>query len=252
MVSWKQNTIEEIVDSESKMIFQWEKLYGAYFHNAWKLNSLLNNFLKSVDKPQNFLFIAFLSQIKKHHTLALFSALRQHHIQTGMMLRQVIEATSWAIYALWNTDEDLFFAKRPSWAIFVPDKLDVQKNKWLAVNFPEKTIEFKKIKTLINDSVAHCDIVYTFQNFDPSSIAKWEFYTPFFDITDEYKVKSDLWFVANVIIGVLDLFYGANLKYWVFQFVDDFLLVFQSLVKENNDLKTEMMKHPRFIKVTEL
>ena len=74
------------------------------------------------------------------------------------------------------------------------------------------------------------------------------FYTPFFDFDDEYKVKSDLWFIANIALGLMDLFYGVNQQYRVFQLIDDFNAKFKQLLDQNNKLKSEMMQYPRFKK----
>jgi hypothetical protein len=76
------------------------------------------------------------------------------------------------------------------------------------------------------------------------------FKTTFFDPDDEYIVKTDLWFVANTIMGLLDLFYGVNQQYKVFKFVDDFDINFKKLVDQNNKLKEEMMNTERYKKVS--
>ena len=72
------------------------------------------------------------------------------------------------------------------------------------------------------------------------------FKTTFFDPEDDYWIKTDLWFVANTVLGLLDLFYGVNQQYKVFQLADDFDTKFKQLVAENNRLKAEMMSTDRF------
>jgi hypothetical protein len=230
------------------MIEKWEDLYWEFFQNTFWFIELLNNCIKTIDDLTKFKFVYFLSHIKKHLTLALFSSLRQHHVQTGMDLRQVLEATSWAIYALWNSENEKFCTKKENWSINVPEKLGKARNKWIQENFPEKSKEIVKLKDLINWSVAHSDLIYTFLTLDAKDIEKWILHTPFFDIYDEYKVKNDLWFVANVTMGILDLFVWANDKFKVFQFEGNFLSKFRLLINQNNQLKLQMMNHPRFIK----
>jgi len=78
------------------------------------------------------------------------------------------------------------------------------------------------------------------------------FHTPFFDFEDDHHVKGHLWWIANMAMGLLDLFYGVNQKHKAIQFVDDFLTRFQSLVEQNNKLKAEMMSSERFKKAQEL
>lgn len=82
-MEFKQSTIGEILDSEKEMVLHGAERFGAYFVHASEINNLLNHFVKSVD-PDRYFFAAFLSHIKRHHTLALFSAARLHLIQTGM------------------------------------------------------------------------------------------------------------------------------------------------------------------------
>ncbi len=102
-MDFKQSTFGEIIDSERDMILTADKRYGAYYINASEFNILLNEFIKSVDLDR-FIFAIFLSQVKKHSTLALFSVVRLHHTQAMMDLRQVLEAGACASYAIANTE----------------------------------------------------------------------------------------------------------------------------------------------------
>ncbi len=244
-VDFKQGTIPEILDSERAMVALGAKRYGEYFDNASEFNNLLNNFIKSVDQPDRFIFMLFYSQVKKHHTLALFSTLRLHHIQAGMDLRQTIEASQWGTYAMNNIEKEKFVEEEDG-ILVTKDKHEKAMYLWLDQNFLVKANEFKKLKSLISGSVGHSNIAYAFQNFEMGSADDPGFSIPFFDIEDDFHVKSDLWFVANVALGILDLFYGANQKYKVFQLADDFMPRFQALVKKNNELKTEMMNTDRY------
>lgn len=226
--------------------------YGDYFINAGEFNALLNSFIKSIDDPEKFIFVAFLSQVRINATLALFSSVRLHHVQAGMNLRQLLEAGAWAAYAMGNAEKEKFYEMDTAGVLQVPKKLKEARDNWLTQNFQPKSDEIKKLKELINYSVAHANIVYTFQNFEARSKENTGFNTPFFDFDDEYLVKSDLWFLANVIMGFLDLFYGVNARYKVFKLQDDFLPVFRGLVSQNHNLKAEMMKHPRYQKAMQL
>ena len=76
---------------------------------------MLNNFIKSIDDPTKFIFIAFLSQVKKHHTLDLFSAVRFHHIQMRMNLRQVLESDAWATYAMTHEEQKYVLRREKEW-----------------------------------------------------------------------------------------------------------------------------------------
>lgn len=254
-MDFKSSTIGEILDSEREMVIKGTELYGEFFVNASEFNDLLINFIKSVDDPTKFIFLAFLSQIRKHHTLALFSAVRLHHIQAGMNLRQVFEAGAWAVYAMGHADDKKFCERDPkdaSWIIQVPKQLKDERDRWLNAKFQDKSDWMKNLKNIINSSVAHSNIAYVFQNFKARPIDNPGFELSFFDDFDEHKIKTDLWSIANTALGFLDLFYGANLRYKVFQFVDGFMPRFKALVAQHEALKKQMMISPRFIKAMNL
>lgn len=246
-MKFKQSNIGEIIESEREMALTGAQRYGEYFINAAEFNALLNNFIKSIDDPNKYIFVAFLSQVRLNATLALFSSVRLHHVQAGLNMRQLLESGAWAAYAMGNAEKEKFCEVENNDIIGVPKRLKEARDAWLTSNFEPKSEEIRRLKKLINDSVAHSNIVYAFQNFE-SKLSETGFHTPFFDFDDEYKVKSDLWFLANIILGLLDLFYGANLRFGVFKLRDDFLSVYHALVRQNNNLKIEMMKHPRFQK----
>lgn len=243
-MEFKQATIGEIIDSEKEMALTGAQRYGKYFINAAEFNALLNNFIKSIDDPFKYIFVAFLSQVRLNATLALFSSVRLHHVQAGLNLRQLLESGAWAAYAMGNAEKEKFCEVDGNEILGVPERLKKARDAWLTTNFELKSEEIRRLKKIINDSVAHSNIVYAFQNFE-SKLSETGFHTPFFDFDDEYKVKSDLWFLANILLGLMDLFYGVNQQYKVFQLRDDFLPVFRNLVDQNNRLKAEMMAHPR-------
>ena len=240
-MEFKQDTIGDIIESEKQMILHGAECYGEYFINASEFNNLLNNFIKSVDDPAKFIAIAFIFQIRKYHTLALFSAIRRHHIQTSMNLRYVIEAAQWAAYGMGNEEQEKFCSKDANDIISVEDKHEKAMYKWLDDNFKVKADETRRLKKMISGAGAHSDITYAFQNFEMKPFEDAGFKTTFFDPENDYWIKTDLWFVANTALGILDLFYGVNRKYKVFKLVDDFSSRFKELVDQNNQLKTEMM-----------
>lgn len=164
----KQKTLQDIIDSEKDLLTTAEKDYGEYFENALGFNSLLNNFIKSLNDPEKYIFLAFFSQIKKNHTLALFSSLRLHHVQAGMNLRQFIEASSWAIYAMRNKEIEKFCDSTNGF-LDVNKKHTKGRNTWLLTNYKDASEKFNIQRGIINKSLAHSNIVYTFQNFKTNS-----------------------------------------------------------------------------------
>lgn len=238
------STIADLANEENDFFFKAEEKYGAFFVNAIHFNGLLQNFVKSVN-PEAWIFAIFLSQIRKYHTLALFSAARRHHVQARMNDRQAIEASVNAAYALANPDEKDFVEKDEKGILQTPQRLTNKRHSWLEANFPDGSKFLKNQKDIINNSTAHSNIVYAFKNFSLEELEKKGFSTPFFDIEDEFHIKSDFWFLGNLALGIMDLFYGVNKKYNRVVFKDDFISELKTLEKENHRIKAEMMQDPR-------
>lgn len=248
-MDFKQDTIGDILASEREMILHGAECYGDFFINASGFNHLLNIFVKSVDDPNKFIFFAFLFQIRKYYTLAWFSATRRHHVQTSMNLRYLIEAGQWAAYAMGNIEQEKFCSIDSNGIIHVKYHHKNSMYKWLDENFKPKADEFKRLKKLISGAGAHSDITFAFNNFKMENPG---FRATFFDPENDFLIKTDLWFVANTALGLLDLFYGVNLKYKVFKLIDGFDLKFKNLVKVNYRLKEEMMKTENYKKAESL
>ncbi len=245
-MEFKQSTFGEIIDSEREMFLTASERYGDFFINASEFNILLNEFIKSVD-PDRFIFAMFLSQIRKHTTLALFSAVRLHHIQAMMNLRQVLEAGSCAAYAIANIEKSGFADIDENGFLDPSQKLTGKRYKWLEENYPAGSTAIYNMKNSINNSSAHANIVYAHNNFSFDE-KTGKFSTPFFDKEDEFWVKTDLWQIGNIIMGLTDLFFGVNKDLDVIKFTDDFVPRLKDLEKENHRLKAMMMETDRFKK----
>ena len=243
-MEFKQDTIGDIITSEHEMVLHGTENYGDYFINASEFNNLLQGFIKSVD-PDYFIFAMFLAQIRKHNTLALFSATRLHHIQSMMCLRQVLESGSCAAYAIANPDQSGFADFDDNGIINPSQELTKKRYKWLEDNFKKGSDFMKNMKGEINNSAAHSNIVNAHNNFRYDG-EKGKFVTPFFDIKDSYLIKTDLWQIGNIAMGLMDLFYGINKSLGVIKFVDDFISQLKTLENENHRLKAEMMSTDRF------
>lgn len=239
-------TITDLANMEREMVLHAEEKYGEYFTHAANMVTTMNNLVVSINKPTRFLFIAFLSQVKKHLTLALFAATRRHHVDAGMNLRQMLEGSAWAAYAIAHENIDLFQIQNPNGQIEVPDRLEKARNTWLEANYLQKSEEIKRLKKQINGSVAHAKITYAFQTFALSPAGVRGFITSFFDDEDDFRVTADLLMVANFAMGMIDLFVGVNKRENVFQLAKGFDEKFGSLVEQHSRLRDGLKKHPRF------
>jgi hypothetical protein len=243
-MKFKQDTTDDILESEKQMVLSGEERYGAYFVNACEFNDLLTDFIKSID-PDRFIFAMFLSQVRKHNLLAIFSILRLHHTQAMMDLRQVLEAGSCSAFAIANPDRDGFADIDENGIADASKELTKKRYDWLEKNYKLGSDFIKNMKNTINESSAHSNIIYAHNNFRLDD-EKQLFNTPFFDIEDEYLVKTNLWQVANISMGLMDLLYGVAKDLGVIKFSDDFIPRLKLLEVENHRLKAEMMETERY------
>ncbi len=235
----KQDTVQDLIDGEGFLLSEAPKQYGEYFSHALGFGEFWGTFLSSID-PDRYIFAAFLSQVRKNYFLSLFSSLRRHHVQAGMDLRQMLESGAWAAYAIGNPEQEKF-TEKINGILETPDRLSDARNDWLNDNFKTQSDAIKRFKGLINNSVAHASIVYALNNFRLDAKAG-KFETPYFDFEDRFQVKNDLWFMSNIALGLLDLFFGANIGRGVIKFSPTFSQTLKSLEAVNIRLKTEMLK----------
>ena len=247
LMVFKQSTILEILESETEMFMRGAERFGDYFVNAAEFNALLaNGMIKSIDADR-FLFALFLSQLRKHLTLALFSVVRLHHVQAMMNLRQALESGASAAYAIAHTDPADFVDIKVDGTLDPSQRLTKKRYDWLMQNFPAGSAGLKRMKDLINTFGTHSNILSASQHFK-ADIENGRFETPFFDFEDEVRVKTELWQIANIELGLMDLFYGVNQKLGVVKYQEKWFDQFQALAAANMRLKEEMMAHERFTK----
>jgi hypothetical protein len=248
----KQSTIEEIIESEKQLVLEAEARYGTYYAHVRDVTIFLSSFLKSIDRSHEF-FLRFVSQVKKHHTLAVLSLVRLHKVQAMMNLRQVLEAGACACYAIHNHDHKDFVDDDGKGYLDPTKELTGKRYKWLAEKYPLVSTGIKRKKDVINKCSAHANFIDTTHNFSLSEDESWAS-APYFDIADDHLIKTDLWFAASIALELLDMFFGVAADAKGIVFVDDFQDRFNRLVAENNRLCTEMkatdrykeaMQHPR-------
>lgn len=240
-----QSNLAEILKSEQLLLVEAPQKYGDFFKHALESFKLLQSFVSSV-KQDGWLFVAFLSHIRKHHLLALFSAIRLQHVQMAMNLRQVLESGTNAVYALANPNSNDFVHSTPEGLLETSDRLQDKRYKWLESNYPKGSDAIKTMKKMMQPQ-SHSNIIDVHRTFKYEHKGKsiW-LATPFFDTENDFQVKADLWTVANVVMGLMDLFYGISLKYPHVGFSPTFVDSLQRIDKENARLKQIMMDTPKF------
>lgn len=234
----QQDTIGEILDAERDMVINAAEKYGDYFINASEFNYLFQNFLESVNMDR-FAFGSFLAFARKHATLALFSAVRLHHVQTMLDMRQVLEAGASAAFGIANPDLKHFLIQKDG-IVSEPKSLSSKRYAWLDKHFPAGSVAIQNMKTkAINAATAHASLTYAQKNFAMDGAMK-KAQTPFFDFEVDHHVKTDLWMIGNVLMGLMDLFYGINKTHGGLVFQTDFIPRLKALEAQNLALKQEM------------
>jgi hypothetical protein len=117
---------------------------------------------------------------------------------------------------------------------------------WLDKNYPDGSASLKRYKDQTNALSSHANIVDAQRTF--SGLVAGKFRTQFFDNSEDRHIKTDLWAVANLVMGALDLFYGVNQNFDIFEFSDDFLVKMKILSAENEQLKNKMLSTLTMVK----
>jgi hypothetical protein len=243
-MDFKQKTIDDLIESEHLMLSTAPQRYGAYYTIALDVSVFLSSAVKSVDRD-HATFVRFLSQVKKHHLLAVFSTVRLHQIQAMMNLRQVLENGACAAFAVANPEPAHFASTTPEGTLDASKKLTVKRYEWLDKQFPQGSSYIKAMKEKINNSTAHANIAYTQKTFRLADGGN-EFSTPFFDIEDEYFVTGDLLMASGIAISLIDLFYGVNKDVNAIVWRDDFDSRFASIFERETALRKKMHSSDRF------
>ena len=98
----------------------------------------------------------FNAILKKHHLLAIMSAVRLLKSQAMWNLRQVLEAGAHAAFAIANPgDEHLF--KWENGLLVLPPKLPGKRYDWLAQNHKPFSDAIKAKKDMLNESQTHAN-----------------------------------------------------------------------------------------------
>jgi hypothetical protein len=240
----KQSTLEEIVESERQLLIDADARYGKYYRHARACSVFLSRAIISVNHDR-MMFGRLFSLLKKHHMLALLSTLRLHKVQSMMNLRQVLEASAAAAFAIANPELE-HFAETDAAGILDPtQELTRKRYRWLATHFRASSDALKAKKELINNMAAHANIVTTDQTFRVNEGGDM-IDAPFFDLEDEYFVKGDLWLMSSIAIEVLDLLYGVNKDRNVIEFIPEFEAHFTGMARGNQALHAEMTSTDRY------
>jgi len=232
---------KEIIISENMMLLEANKKYGPYFNSACETIKLSNDFIKEIN-PEHYIFALFMSQFNKYLTLSFLSAIRLHYIQSMMNLRIVIEAGTNAAYALSANLEKKFsineLKKRRN--PFENKKLILKKYNWLEKKYPQFSKAIKQRKETINSTSAHSNILMSFNNLGVIE-KKRLFRLYYFDQAGKKLVEKNLWFIGDINIGLMKLFFRVNMDYNIIKLSSDFIPKLKKFEKDNKNLKQKIV-----------
>lgn len=244
-------SIEDFSDQENLLIKQAPTKYGEVYTNTNDLLSLLLNFTSGVIDPDAWIFIGFLSQVQKSLLLAFLSTLRQHDVQTLMMLRMALESTVLAAYSLYQTDVNVYGKINPQGFMDINKKTKDKAYKWIDREFGSHSKILKFFKEEINSNSAHANFGLIFNNLDFSTetfLTKHLFDDNEGDKEHHFIITMQrLWWIGNISFGLLSLFEQVIKKYPLIQLVDDFGQMLAKHGIENDRIKEKLQKHPRFL-----
>ena len=238
-----QSTLEEIIESEGKLPLLARARYGKFYSNAVECSIFLSNCIAEIDHSR-MMFGRFLSLTKKHHMLAVLSTVRLHRVQAMMNLRQVLEAGAAAAFAIANP-QNHHFAEANKHGILDPSpELAKKRYRWLSKHYRTKSDWIRDTKDRINEWAAHANVLSSERVFrvQDGGVAN----TPFFDVEDNYLVKTDLWQSAAVALELMDLFYGVNRGRDVITFHADFARYMERLTRMTHTLLDEQKASERY------
>ncbi|MDR8057700.1 hypothetical protein [Burkholderia cenocepacia] len=204
-------SIEEFSHIEHQLVLGAEERYGDFFTNARDVTLLLSNIMTWPTKDCD-IFIRFLSQMKKGHTLCLMSLVRQHRIQAKMVLRYFLESTVHAAYSLVHVDTTNYFDTTEG-KKHDPQKASRAAYAWLGQHFKAQSDEIKRMKDLINEQTAHANVYNSFHNFEFVGGENAAIYTSYFDFDDDHWLKVDLWECGQAGLVAADLILAIRKQY---------------------------------------
>lgn len=227
---------------EHNLIVNAAKDYGNVFVNTHDLVIFSWDFVDRVE-PKALAFILFLGQFQKSITLSFLSALRNHEVQFQLMLRQSLEAAALASFGLHNPNIDEFGRPDEDDCLFANRKVTGKAYNWLEKNYPEHSKSMKFMKNQINESYAHANLLPTSDNIQSGAN---KIGLVFFDKPDPLFTMQHLWWIGNIIIGILDLFEKIIMKYPIATLSHNFQDKMKKFSQENTKTKLELQANPRF------
>ena len=244
-------TLSEIIEGEHNKTLNALNKYGENFAHNLRIFQLLESFFSEFKAPQD-IFLRFYYTVRNFYLLTLFSTIRQHHAQSSLNLRQLIESGTDAAYSIAFPDVEKF-AKTDEFGVMdSTDKLKSKRYTWLSKNYPTTSNAILKIKKPVQFS-SHSNLIDTNRGYKfISSKEGAQIQVSYFDFKDDYMEKSALWQLANTTLAIMGLWYEVSRNYKSIEVVSNFAEKHSELMQENQKIKDEIMQTERFKKADTL
>lgn len=231
--------IKKVSEAEHDLICSALEDYGESFENA---NALVVLFWRFISRYEGgtFPFQAFLSLARKSISLSLISIIRKHDIQCQNMMRQYLETSVLAAYAMKEKGLKEFGKLTSDGLLQENKKVLGDAYKWLEKDYKETPDKIHGMKKAINELAAHANIVSATNNaFELDSIC---------DVSQNHIIEQRLWWVGNMIIGISCLLGRVNQDYNTFESSKDFKDELKKLFAQNEKIKNILIQEPGFKK----
>ena len=203
-------TFEELAEEENSLLRKNVARFPQQYAFANNAVSILSTGVTGyVTSRRAFGF--YLSQISVNLCLATVSALRQHKVQVYANLRQAVEHTSLAAYALHHPDTSTYFSSDPEQPIN-HEKLRKKVYTWLSATYPRESKHLIDIKQDINRDYSHADIDHARRNLDIGGVGVVQHQASFTDIFDASSIRGDLIHVGHTALVAFTALLEADLS----------------------------------------
>lgn len=235
-------SIFEISEEEHRLVMRGKDEYKEAFDVPNELVKFLIRFIEKADLKV-YVFMSYLSLVYNSLWLALLSALRSHQVQAMMNMRQALEAGVRAAYALVFLDRDNFVIEKGNGTLEERNNLKKLCYEWLDRKYPKESKTTKFLKESINKLFSHANLI-TAQNV--TKFSKKKYWAMIFDKEDTLMVKANLWLVANIAFGLIDLFAKVSEETKIINLIPDFAAKMSEYGKRIENIKQDLVVHPRF------
>ncbi|PAB61344.1 hypothetical protein [Anaeromicrobium sediminis] len=225
--------LEELINWEGKCLKNNMEKYIELINNSYNIISILS-YISNIKTPKSLAYFTFNNQIRASLIQSLLALLRNHEVQSKLMLRHAIETGMLAAYSLIEPDIEKYLINEKDGAR--PVKVMNKVYKFIENLFPDYSNRLKKVKDEINEFYAHGNL---FNSFVTSPNRENIYGLAFFDRNrdDDFKLKIGIWQIGHIACILFDLLYEASLMSIVVERNEEISKRYSELLKESQSFR---------------